>query len=234
MGEVALAQVTCGELLNDLLEYADSNIKASTARVWKLVIEATIRPYFGEIRATKLTTEKLKEFRRKRRADGRSEATANRELSILRTALHRGRKCTPAKVTTIPYFPMIAETHVRQGFLSDEQYEKLRDSIVDYLKPLFVAAYFTGVRLGELKAIQWEQVDWEQGVHYAGFRAHKDRVRKGRSDSRRRHAAMAVVVKRKRRRRRFRFPSRGSADQRVSKGLEKCLRTGGRAGVEVS
>ena len=129
MGEVALAQVTCGELLNDLLEYAESNIKASTARVWKLVIEATIRPYFGEIRATKLTTEKLKEFRRKRTADGRSEATANRELSILRTALHRGRKCTPAKVTTIPYFPMIAETHVRQGFLSDEQYEKLRDSI---------------------------------------------------------------------------------------------------------
>ncbi len=24
-------------------------------------------------------------------------------------------------------------------------------------------AYFTGVRLGELKAIQWDQVDWDQG-----------------------------------------------------------------------
>jgi len=81
MAEALSTKVTCGELLNDLLEYADSNIKASTARIWKLVIEATIRPYFGEIRAAKLTTEKLKEFRRKRAAEGRSDATLNRELS---------------------------------------------------------------------------------------------------------------------------------------------------------
>jgi integrase len=163
MGDIVSAKVTCGELLDDLLEYADSNIKASTARIWKLVIEASIRPFFGDLRAAKLTTEKLKEFRRKRSAEGRSDATSNRELSILRTALNRGRKCTPPKVLTIPYFPMVAETHVRQGFLNDEQYERLRDEIADYLKPLFVTAYFTGVRLGELQAIQWHQVDWEQG-----------------------------------------------------------------------
>lgn len=36
-------------------------------------------------------------------------------------------------------------------------------ALPDDLKPLFVAAYFTGVRLGELLAWQWEQVDWKQG-----------------------------------------------------------------------
>jgi hypothetical protein len=30
MGDVVSARVTCGELLDDLLEYAGSNIKAST------------------------------------------------------------------------------------------------------------------------------------------------------------------------------------------------------------
>ena len=58
---------------------------------------------------------------------------------------------------------MVAESYVRQGFLTDEQYEKLRDALPDYLRPLFVTGYFTGVRLGELLAIRWDQVDWEQG-----------------------------------------------------------------------
>ena len=64
----------------------------------------------------------------------------------------------------MPYFPLVSETgNARQGFLTDEQYCKLRDELPDYVKPLFVAAYFTGVPLGELLAWRREQVDWEQG-----------------------------------------------------------------------
>jgi integrase len=163
MGARAADKVTCGELLDDLLEHAKHNIKPSTAKIWGLVVEASLRPFFGHRKATNLTTEILKEYRRKRFAQGRSESTCNRELSMLRTALNLGRRCTPPKVVTIPYFPMVAETQSRQGFLSDEQYKKLRDALPEYLKPLFVTAYFTGVRLGELLAIRWEQVDLEQG-----------------------------------------------------------------------
>ena len=50
---------------------------------------------------------------------------------MLRTAFNLGRKCTPPKVLIVPYFPMVAEAHVRQGFLTDEQYEKLRDALPD-------------------------------------------------------------------------------------------------------
>jgi integrase len=161
MGPAAADKVTCGELLDDLLEHAKHNIKLSTERIWRLVVEANLRPFFGDRKAINLTTEILKEYRRKRLAQGRSESTCNRELSMLRTALNLGRRCTPPKVVTIPYFPMVAETQVRQGFLTDEQYKRLRDALPEYLRPLFVTAYFTGVRLGELLAIRWEQVDLE-------------------------------------------------------------------------
>lgn len=163
MGPTAADKVTCGELLDDLLEHAMHNVKASTEKIWRLVVEASLRPFFGHRKVVTLSTAILKEYRRKRLADGRSEATCNRELSMLRTAFNLGRKCTPPKVLIVPYFPMVAEAHVRQGFLTDEQYEKLRDALPDYLKPLFLAGYFTGVRLGELLAIRWDQVDWEQG-----------------------------------------------------------------------
>ena len=156
-------QVKCSELLDDLLEHVKANGKASTHKVWTWCIEATIRPHFGRMMAGKLTSQTLREYRRKRIQDGKSDATCNRELSILRTAMHLGRKQTPPKVTSVPYFPIVREVNARQGFLTDEQYTKLRDALSDGLKPLFVTAYFTGVRIGELLAWRWEQVDLEQG-----------------------------------------------------------------------
>jgi integrase len=50
---------------------------------------------------------------------------------------------------------------VRTGFLSDEQYAALRDALPDELRPLFITAYITGVRKGQLLAITWPQVDFE-------------------------------------------------------------------------
>jgi integrase len=163
MVNAAADKITCGELLDDLLEHANANLKESTAKIWKWCVEASIRPYFGHIKVSRLTTETMKEYRRTRLKEKRSETTCNRELSLLRIALNLGRKCTPPKVNALPYFPMVKETNARQGFLTDEQYGKLRDVLPDDLKPLFVTAYFTGVRLGELLAWEWSQVDWKQG-----------------------------------------------------------------------
>jgi integrase len=156
-------RVTCGELLDDLIAHSNTSVKESTARIWKWCIEANIRPAFGHLKAVHLTTEHLNEYRSKRIAQKRSDVTVNRELAILRIALNLGRKCTPPKVTQLPWFPMKKEDNARQGFLGDDQYAKLRDALPDYLKPLFVTAYFTGVRQGELLAWRWEQVDWKDG-----------------------------------------------------------------------
>ncbi|HVT92820.1 MAG TPA: hypothetical protein VHD76_08240 [Bryobacteraceae bacterium] len=55
--------------------------------------------------------------------------------------------------------PDVREESKRQGFPTDEQYTKLRDALPDDLTPLFVTAYFTGVRLGEFLAWEWSQID---------------------------------------------------------------------------
>lgn len=154
-------RVLITELLDDVLK---SDIKESTRYVWQKVIEKNIRPFFGRMRAQRLSTDHMDEYRKKRKTEGRSDATVNRELSILRTAFHNGRKRTPPKVTMVPYFPMIAETNVRTGFLSDEQYARLRDELPSELKALFVCAYVTGMRRGELTSIRWPQVDFEAGL----------------------------------------------------------------------
>src|ERR1039458_7653222 len=154
-------RVLINELLDDVLK---SDIKESTRKIWRLVVEKSIRPFFGKLKATRLTTDKMDQYRKKRKDGGVMDATVNRELSILRTAFHNGRKRTPAKVNIVPYFPMVKETTVRQGFLSDEKYERLRDELPHELKALFVCDYNTGIRKSELLAIQWSQVDFKAGL----------------------------------------------------------------------
>src|ERR1035437_3483793 len=69
--------VTIGELLDDVLK---SDIAESTRYVWKVTVEKNIRPFFGKLRAVKLTTDKMDAYREKRKAAGRTDATVNREL----------------------------------------------------------------------------------------------------------------------------------------------------------
>ncbi len=150
-------KVAISELLDDLLK---NTAREETAKVRRYVIEANLRPFFGKMKASRLTTAHIEQYR-ERRVRSVSQATANRELAILRTALYLGRKRTPPKVLNVPYFPMAEETNIRQGFLEDAQYARLRDQLPEELKPLFVVAYATGARLGELLRIRWEQVDFD-------------------------------------------------------------------------
>ena len=154
-------KVLIGELLDDVLK---SDIEDSTRYIWKLVVEKNLRPSFGKVRAARLSTDLMDRYREKRTAHGCTDATVNRELSIMRTAFHNARKRTPPKVTTVPYFPMVKETTVRKGFLTDQQYIALRDALLPELKLLFVCGYITGIRKGELADIRWPQIDFESNI----------------------------------------------------------------------
>ncbi len=68
-------KVMIGELLDDVLE---SDIEESTRKIWKLVVTKNLRPFFGKLRAARLTTDKMKAYRKKRKDEDRSDATVNR------------------------------------------------------------------------------------------------------------------------------------------------------------
>lgn len=165
-GEVnsAVDRVSCGQLLDDLLAHSRTRCREYTVKVWEWTINANVRPAFGHLKAASLTSDQFKAYREKRLADGKSNTTVNRELALLRMALNLGRKQTPPKVHIVPYFPMAKEDNARQGFMEDGEYAALRDALEDVgLRALFVTAYHTGMRRGELLAIRVEQVDLEQG-----------------------------------------------------------------------
>ena len=152
-------RVLINELPDDVLV---SDIAESTRKNWRLVTEANLRPFFGSVRAARLNTNTIEEYRTRRVAQGVTHATVNRELCILRTAYNNARKC--GKVFQTPYFNMRAETNIRTGYLIDDDYVKVRDAITcPAVKLAFVVAYHCGLRKGELLSIQWGQIDLESG-----------------------------------------------------------------------
>jgi integrase len=112
----------------------------------------------GDIKAAKLTTERVKEYIRTRLKKVKP-GTVNRELGILHRAYQLGYQHDPPLVGRVPFFPKLAEGEPRKCFLKPELYQKLLVELPEEIRLLFVIAYHVGLRKGTLLRIKWEQVD---------------------------------------------------------------------------
>ena len=123
--------------------------------------KANLEPALGNIQAGRLNRAQVNTYIEHRRAAGAGDATINRELSIVRRAYTLAMREDPPLVRRAPYIPKLVEHNVRQGFLEEEQYEKLLQELPMKLKALFVCGYHVGTRKGELRRTRWEQVDYQ-------------------------------------------------------------------------
>jgi integrase len=119
-----------------------------------------LQPAFGNLRATRVTTEALEKYASDRITAGAARATVNRELALLRLAFNLARKAR--KLQFVPHFPMFKENNTRTGFLSDSQYDNLAAACAKrglWLRAMFEVAVQFGWRSGELKSMRVHQAD---------------------------------------------------------------------------
>jgi integrase len=123
-----------------------------------------ILDYFGGMKAAHLTTAQVTDYRMGRQAEGVSDSTINRELSALRRMFHLGMKHEPPLVSRLPNIPLVKENNVRKGFFTDEEFRALSGALPDHQKVMATIAYYTGMRLGEIKGLRWDQVDFADNL----------------------------------------------------------------------
>lgn len=165
--------VPMSTLFNDLVQDYIVNGRKSLYDV-KLRLNAHLLPAFGAMRAIDVTATRAKRYVELRREAGAANATINRELSIVRSALAIGAKADPPLVLRVPHIPKLAEHNTREGFLDKESYHGLRDELPTYLRLPFVIAYHLGIRKGELLALKWAQVDFDNGQIHASRKTTKN------------------------------------------------------------
>jgi integrase len=118
---------------------------------------------FKLLRASAITTDRIKSYIAKRKGEGAANGTINRELSCLRRMFRIAIQHTPPKVARIPHIPMLEEHNVRSGFIEHEDFLALRGALPDYAKVPVTLAYFSGMRMGEVFSLKWSQVNWTEG-----------------------------------------------------------------------
>lgn len=142
-------QGTLGAILDAYIRHAKDNLGENTSYIYEVTIEAHLRQPFGVMKVGRLTTDRLREYRKARRAEGDEESTINRELSYLRAAMRLSAK--EGNAIPIPWFPMTNEDgNARQGYRDEPDFLKFLAALDDDLKPFACCAYYGGMRRGEL------------------------------------------------------------------------------------
>jgi integrase len=124
-------------------------------------IEKTLAPMLGHLQAKSFGSEQAMAFIDARRKQNVEDSTINRELAIVRRGFTLAMRERPPLLNSIPYIPKLREENVREGFVEHSDYLKIREAMADQLKALFVVAYHVGMRLGELRKLEWSWIDWE-------------------------------------------------------------------------
>lgn len=134
------------------------------AKVVEWKYKAHVEKVLGRLPASRFGSAQVKQYILQRQAAGASNATINRELSIVRRGFKLGYEAEPKLVYLVPVIHQLPEDNARQGFLEPDQYEKLLEQLPTNLKALFVAGYHTGARKNELRRIEWGWVDLHAGL----------------------------------------------------------------------
>jgi hypothetical protein len=138
-------RTTIAELLDDLKLDFEVNEKSAA---WLKYVDGHLRPFFGHLRASRLTTSQVQQYIAHRRSQGIANGTINRELGRLRRAFNLGKDTTPPKVSRVPKIPKLEENAARKGYFEHDQYLALLNELPDHLKPVLTFGYYTGCRKG--------------------------------------------------------------------------------------
>ncbi len=147
------------QLAGDLFRNYEINEHRSLGDVkarWRL----HLKPYFGSVPATELDSRQLERYVDRRREEHASNATINRELACLKRMCRLAYQASPPRVLSVPHFPHLKESNVRQGFVTREQYANLVAHCKDlWLRAMLETAYNYGWRVSELLNLRVGQVD---------------------------------------------------------------------------
>ena len=168
--------MTTQELLTEWLEnYEKERVKQRTYVRYQGIIDLHLIPELGDIEITQLGRKRIQEFLAKKKKDGNkkqaglqlSAASINLMHSILNMALEYA--CDMELLETNPCIRLkrVPENGKKvEAFTKDEQYlieAKIAGSN-DRQKFGILLCLYTGLRIGELLALEWDDVDLENGI----------------------------------------------------------------------
>lgn len=173
-------RMTLGEWMDKWLdEYMIFKIRESTVQCYRSQIEHQVKRFIGDKQLAYLTTADIQKFYNKIRKEGRvkphpllgyalSDSVVRKIHMMLHEALEAAVKehlivRNPTNGTTIP-----KRKYTEKQVLCDSQLDKFINAIKQeaYWYDFFYLEIMTGLRLGEICGLKWNDVNFTSGILY--------------------------------------------------------------------
>jgi len=155
-----------------LENYKKLKLKQKTYEVYETQSVYHILPFLGDIKLNDLNSLQIQKYINKK-AETLSSATVRKQFNILNSCLEKAVanemiNKNPCKHIELP----VLEQKEIKAFTQDEETKFLEYAKKDCLYTLFIVALDTGLRLGELLALKWSDIDFKS----AEIRVHKNLI----------------------------------------------------------
>lgn len=118
-----------------------------------------------DLKASELTNGALMDYRAKRRGQGTKAHSVNREFAYLRAAYEHCARFHGQPLPKIDWKGLKAiEPPGRIRFLSTTEYQALMAVAHEAIRPIILCAVTTGLRQGNIMALDWQQVNLAERV----------------------------------------------------------------------
>jgi integrase len=163
--KVAPSRLTVAELSEDYLRTQCTHLKPRTLEDYGYKVDHWIKPALGHLRVSACDKLAVQEFIAGMKARGHKAWTIRGCLTPLsgmfQYAVDRGWAAqNPVRQVDSKKMPRSDQGEMR--ILSSEEIAAVRRAATDTYRLLFEVAIFCGLRLGEILALLWSDIDWEK------------------------------------------------------------------------
>lgn len=155
-----MTQTTFDDLFQAVLDDYEAK-RNKSIRCIRLQI-SHLKPHFQDLDPNEVVKADIDAYIKRRRKEGAADGSICLELACLRRAYKLGFE--NRKITQAPKIVLPKVKNARKGFVSFEEYHKVRAALPPHYAPVYGVGFWTGMRIGEILSIRREQFDAEAGT----------------------------------------------------------------------
>ena len=157
--------------------YVKNNNKAAEIKRKESALNRHLIPFFGKKEINKITGRDVENFKALKRNEGLSNKSTNNYLDVFSKCLASANEWFG--LDNLPKMKKLKLPPLKNLFLSTEECKKLLENTEGIWREIILTAMTTGMRQGELKALDWPDVDLENKeitVRYSWCEYSQDKV----------------------------------------------------------
>jgi integrase len=155
------------DFANEYLEYSKANKAKSSYERDDTVIQKHLVPVWGEQHLQRITAKDIENYKLSR-VEKVTASTVNRELALISNMFRKAVEWGYLKEVPMAQMKKMKTGVQHFRYLAHEEMDKLLDACQQSPNPqlhvFVVTAINTGMRLGEITALEWKDVDFKRGM----------------------------------------------------------------------